>query len=174
METKHETNEKLERERDELVDILFENGYTNELITSFNEEDRTIFGNPKKFHRGYKMGKVLTEEFDQYTLVPIRFNDEYHNIESEGLLLVDKKEKRIHEVVNMGDRGIHYQGRGKITPLALRVDGSEAMVAYDFTVTAGLTDDIMVKTDSGVFADKYLFRHTDHNIAKVNLREENK
>jgi len=159
-------------EREELNEILRQNGYEDEVFESIDCEDVNVFGNPVKYKIKHKFGKpqIMEEGLGRYALVPVKSKNEYREEEIETLVLVDRNKKQIREVVNRGSRGIHYQGRGKITPLALRIDDGEATISYRFSVTPGLTDDIRVSTDHGVF-QRYLFRDSETNIAKIRLEE---
>jgi len=160
-----------ERKEDEkhFYEILREKGYKDSTTEGLFDNDIDILGRPKKYKITYKFGKIFPQELGRYALIPVSHKNEYSGWETEFLTLIDRREKKVTRVVNSGDRGVHYQGKCKLKPLALVVtDDGEAIVSYQFILNVDNKNPIVVRED---IWKNHLFRFSENRIARVKLEE---
>ena len=158
----------LRQDREAILQVLRNNGYKNTTEESFFDDDVNFFGKPKKYQTRYEFTTPFIDEGNsRYALVPVHMTDEYFGDESEELILVDRAEKKQTVVASSGNRGVHYDGRCKLVPLAMNVtDGKKAIVSYKFILHSDLKNPI--KVSEGIWQD-YLFRHSENCVTEVDL-----
>jgi len=154
-------------ERKAIFNILRNNGYENRVFEGEFTNDINIFGRPNKYKTEYTFGKPLIE--NQYALVPVNRSDKYFGHESASLALVDRAKKKVTKLVNAGDRRIHYNGKCKIKPTAMHVrDDGKLIFSYRIILHADLKNPLTV---SNSIWEDYLFRHTEDEVAQVELKD---
>ncbi len=159
----------VKQDRESVLQVLRNAGYKNRMDTSLSEEDVNFFGRQKEYPVRYEFGTPFIDECSpNYALVPVHFVDTFSNNESEELVLVDRAKKKKMTIANAGLRGVHYEGRCKLVPLALSVKDGKAIISYNHVLHADFKNP--VKVSEGVFAN-YLFRHSENCVAEVDLNE---
>lgn len=159
-----------ERKQNEqrFIDVLREAGYKDSTFQTMDDKDLDIYGRHNQYKETFEFGVPFTNYSDGiYALVPVHHVDRYSGHESDKLVLVDSKNKRVLTVVHPGDRGVHYNGRCRIIPTAMNiVDNKRAIVSYKFVLHADLKDPI--KVSESIWED-HLFRYTENCVTEVDL-----
>ncbi len=152
--------------KENIFEIMRTKGYQNKVFEGVFTDDVTLFGNPKKYALSYSFGNPLME--GSYALVPVNYYNSYTGTESASLALVDRASKKVVEVANEGERGVHYNGKCKLKPKVMSIVDGKAIISYEMVLNADLKNPI--KVDNSIWED-YLFRHTEQRVMQFDLKK---
>lgn len=129
----------LEYKKNEVYDILRQNGVKTEFESWLGSEDWK--GNLKSYPITPKIGKPYFEDdMSRFCLVPVHYDRKAGGDEWNSLFLVNLRNKKVKEVANNGWRDIHYHGHLKYKPFSIKENEEKVTFAYSTKVRPRIAD----------------------------------